>query len=130
MNLYLVIAGALGCLGGCAHAILGDRWTIAPLDVDTLASRQNTGEQNHRYLRWWWHVGSVVLLSTSLGFLLHGATIVEVHRDLLLYLAFLWVATTTVFFAVALRAPNQAFKMVPGLVGIPINALILLGLFT
>lgn len=129
MNTFLLIAGILGTLGGLAHTILGDRWTVAPLEAEAIASRQNTGEQNKRYLRWWWHMGSVLLLSTSVAFAAHGAALVELQRHLLLYLAFLWIATTTVFFTVALRSPNQAWSMVPGLVGIPINALILAGLF-
>jgi hypothetical protein len=129
MNWYFVAAGGIGLLGGCAHTILGDLWTVAPLDPSHIGSPQNTGDQNKRYLRWFWHIGSVVLLSTTGLFLLQGLEVVAVHRDLLLYLSFLWLATTAIWFVLAAKPPVQFFKMVPGLVGIPVNVLILLGLF-
>ena len=129
MNYYFVAAGAFGFLGGLAHTFLGDRWTIAPLDPAKVASSQFTGDQNKRFIRWFWHVGSVVLLSTTLLLILQGLGTVAVHEHLMMYVSFLWLGTTAVFFVVALQPPAQAFKMIPGLVGIPINALILAGLF-
>ena len=128
MNSYFVAAGVIGMIGGLAHAFLGHRWTIDVLDPDYLASSQNSGDQNKRYLTWFWHIGSVVLLSSSGLILLQGLNQIQVHRDLLWYISFLWLSMMTIFLIVAVRPPNQVLKMVPGLVGILINLLILLGL--
>lgn len=129
MNIYFVIGGAIGVLGGFAHMILGDLWTVSPLPPEHIGSAQNSGDQNKRYLRWFWHIGSVVLLSTSALILVSGLDVVEIHRHVLLYISALWLSITGIFFAVALKPPVQALKMVPGLVGLPVNALILAGLF-
>ncbi|MEM7125844.1 MAG: hypothetical protein AAF702_05935 [Chloroflexota bacterium] len=129
MNIYFIIAGIIGLLGGLAHMTLGHRWTLGPLDPNHLASSQFSGEENQRYLTWFWHIGSAVLLSTTLVILLQGLNFINAHQHLLYYISFLWLSTTIVFLIVASRPPTQVLKMVPGLVGIPINMLILLGLF-
>ncbi len=128
MNFFLLVAGVIGFVGGWAHTILGDRWVVAQLDPDDIASKENTGDQNKRYIRWFWHVGSVVLLSTSALLIAHGGGLMAVARQLLFYVSFQWLMTSFIFFVLALRPPAQALKMVPGLVGIPVNALILVGL--
>lgn len=128
MNLYFVIAGIIGLLGGCAHAVLGDLWTVSPLDASTAGSKQNTGDQNKRFIRWFWHIGSVVLLSTSAIALLQGLAVFEFQTQLLAFVSFLWLSITAIFFVISAKPPMQTFKMVPGLVGIPVNALLLAGL--
>ena len=130
MNVYFIIAGTIGIAGGIAHTVLGHRWTVRPLPREQLASAQFTGDQNKRYLTWFWHIGSVVLVSTSVVLLLEGMHIAEVHRHLLLYISFLWLSMSAVFLIVALKAPLQVFRMVPGLAGMVVNAFILAGLLT
>lgn len=129
MNYYFIVAGVIGVLGSFAHSILGDLWTVAPLDESQIGSPQNTGDQNKRFIRWFWQIGGVVLFSASALFLVDGAGWYDVHPQLLGYGSFLWLSITTIFFALTLKPPVQAFKMVPGLVGIPVNLLILAGLF-
>ena len=128
MNIYFVVAGTIGVLGSVAHAFLGHAWTIRAVDQSTLRSTQNTQDQDVRFLTWWWHNGSVVLASTSALTLLHGLGVWTFHRDLLIYLGFLWLSIFAVFAVVSLRPPVQFFKMVPGLVGIPYNVLFWLGM--
>lgn len=128
MVVTFIIAGVISTAGGLAHAFLGDRFTVAPLDEKAIGSQQFTGDQNKRFLRWFWHIGSVVLLSTGAILLLHGTGAFAFQVHLLWYVSFLWVSTTTVFVILALKPPVQLTKMIPGLVGIPVNALILGGL--
>ena len=128
MNIYLILAGILAMAGGLAHAVLGHRWTVSPLDPAHLASDKFSGEQNRRFLMWFWHVGSVVLLSTAAILLVHGFGVTTVHRSLLLYVSFLWLSTSAVFLLVSFQPPVQFTKMPPGIVGIVINVFIILGL--
>lgn len=129
MNVYFLIAGVISVAGGLAHGWLGDGYTVRGLCPEHLASPQFTGDQNKRFIRWFWHVGTAVLLSTGAVLVLEGLARGTVHRHLLLYVASLWLATTGVFFAVTLPRPTQTLKLVPGLVGLPVNALIIAGLF-
>lgn len=128
MNIYFIIAGVIGIFGGLAHTILGHKWTVNAIDPESLKSTQNTGDQDKRFLTWFWHIGSVVLLSTSAIVFLQGIEQIDVHKDLLLFISFIWLSITGIFFIIALKPPIQVFKMIPGLVGIPVNLLIILGL--
>ena len=128
MNIYFLVSGIIALLGGFAHAFLGHKWTINAIDADTLKSTQNSKEQDKRFLVWFWHIGSVVLLSTAILLVTQGSGIYMISKDLIMYISFLWLSITGVFIIVAVKKPNQIFKMIPGLVGVPINILILIGL--
>lgn len=130
MNLYFVIAGGIGLVGGFAHAFLGHKWTVKAIDTSALKSTRNSRDQDKRFLIWFWHIGSVLLLSTTALILVQGLDLIAVHRDLLVFISFIWLSITAVFIIVAGRPPVQIFKMIPGLVGIPVNLFILLGLFS
>ena len=130
MNIYFILAGAFGFLGGCAHSFLGHKWTINAIDTTTLNSTQNTQIQDKRFLVWFWHVGSIVLLSTSILLFVHGADWFNIHFHLLTFISFLWLCITLLFIIIAAQRPSQILRMIPGLIGIPINILILLGIWS
>ena len=119
----------MGTLGGLAHATLGHRWTVEPMKPESLQSDQFSGAQNQALLMWFWHIGSAVLISASGLFLLQGLNLVLLSQDLLIYLSFLWLSVTAIFLIVCSVLSVRLTSIVPGLVGIPINALLLLGLF-
>ncbi len=129
MNYYFIAAGLIGTLGGFAHTFLGHKWTINAIDVNSLRSTQNSQDQDRRFLIWFWHVGSVVLISTSGLIALQGFSLVDLSLDLIQYLSFLWLSITIVFIVIASETPVQYFKMIPGLVGVPVNTFILLGIY-
>ncbi len=128
MNVYFLLAGVIGFLGGIAHTFLGHKWTVKALDPEKLQSTQNTGEQDARYLTWFWHIGSLLLLSSSAILILHGLMIKTFSIDLIEYVCILWLGTTLLFFVLGSRKPSQLLGMIPGWVGVPVNILILLGL--
>ena len=128
MNPYFLIAGIIAFLGGLAHTILGQRWTVNAIDPSNLKSTQNTGRQDKLFLTWFWHVGSVVLLSSGAALILTGAQVISPSTDLIEYISFLWISITLLFVIVVGRYPTELIRMLPGLVGIPVNVLILLGL--
>jgi hypothetical protein len=62
MNVPVVVLGCLALVGCLAHVVLGERYVIAPLRADALpASFLGDGDVTKRYLRWFWHVGSVAI---------------------------------------------------------------------
>ena len=128
MNVFLTVGGAMALLGGLAHTVLGHRWTVQAVDPAHAASERISGAANQRFVLWFWHIGSAVLLSTGAAFLLEGLGTVDVADPLLHYMAGLWAAITAIGLIAALRPPSQVREMVPVLVGIPINACIWLGL--
>ncbi len=128
MNAYLLLAGIIALLGGLAHTILGHQWTVKPMQAEHLASSQNSGEQNVRYLTWFWHIGSAFLLSSAAILLIEGSGVHRFAEDVLWYVSFLWLCTTALFIVIAGREPSQVKGMIPGWVGIPVNILILIGL--
>ena len=127
MNLLLILAGAIGLFGGWAHLYLGERWTIGPLRAEVLDSYKFKGEVNKRIVRWFWHIGSMVLLSTSALLLAHGLGWIQVHRQLLLFISFQWLSITALWVLFAGKPPTRFFTIFPGLIGIPVNLLILAG---
>lgn len=129
MNIYLIIAGVLGIIGGLAHTFLGHKWTVNSIVSENLKPIKNTGDQDKRFLTWFWHIGSVVLLSTSSILLMEGLNQIDIHRDLQLFISFIWISMSGIFLVVASYPPVQIFKMIPGLFGIVINVFILLGLY-
>ena len=73
MNSYLIILGILGLLGASAHIVLGERFIISPLNSEHLpTSFLGDGDVTKRYLRWFWHVGSILIVGCSLALVTVG----------------------------------------------------------
>ncbi len=130
MNGYFLAAGIIALIGGLAHTILGHKWTVNAIDPSALNSTQNSGRQDKLFLTWFWHVGSVVLLSSGAALILTGSNSIHPSTDLMEYISFLWISITLLFLIVVGRYPIELIRMLPGLVGVPVNVLILLGLYT
>ena len=102
MNLLLVALGGVGLIGCLAHVVLGERFIVGPLAPEAMAtSVLGDGDIAKRYLRWFWHVGTVmigggasVLIAVGLGAIDHGEVAARVVAGLFvgMFAAFLIVA--------------------------------------
>jgi hypothetical protein len=62
VNAALVALGCASLVGCLAHVALGERYIIARLQPETLpVSLLGDGDVTKRYLRWFWHVGTVAI---------------------------------------------------------------------
>ena len=75
MNWYWITAGILAIGGGVAHLYLGESRIISRLDAGALQpSPPMSGDTAKRYLRWFWHVGTVNILGAATVGLIIGLT--------------------------------------------------------
>jgi hypothetical protein len=74
MNGYWMIAGCMFAAGGLLHLVAGEVFIIGPIPAEQLRPAPFADrDAAKRYLRWFWHVGTVDILLGGALFLGLGA---------------------------------------------------------
>ena len=117
MNGLQASAGFLALLGGFAHMVLGEMWIISPLDPKRLpTTNAGSGDTIKRYLRWFWHVGTVMIFLFAGGALLIGLSSVVPSERLVANILSIWFAGGCLAFCVvAVPSPRHFVRIPQGL---------------
>ena len=117
MNWYWTTAGALAVGGGLAHLILGERRIITRLDPATLpALPPMSGDTTKRYLRWFWHVGTVNIFGAATVGLIIGLSdgLIPAERVVANLIAAVFLGMFLAFCVVAIPSPKHFVRIPQG----------------
>ena len=117
MNWYWTIAGTLAVFGGLAHLILGESWIILRLDPAKLnPSPPMQGDTAKRYLRWFWHVGTVNIFGAAAVGLIIGLSdgLIPAERVIANLIAALFFGMFLAFCVVAIPSPKHFVRIPQG----------------
>ncbi|GAA5190407.1 hypothetical protein [Ferrimonas gelatinilytica] len=126
MNIYFILAGVIGLIGALMHIFMGfgglHKW---------LEKHGNTQMEDHMHglLSFFWHFGSMLVLSLSALLLLEGLNLIPIHAHLQWFICVIWLIMT-LFYILLLRPYRQEQGvMLPAYAGVISSVLILIGIF-
>ena len=117
MNWPWITAGTLAIVGGLAHLYLGESRIISRLDPVALRpSPPMSGDTAKRYLRWFWHVGTVNILGAATVGLVIGLTdgIIPAEREVANLISALFLGMFLAFCVVAIPSPKHFVRIPQG----------------
>ncbi len=125
MNIYFILAGLIGLIGALMHIVMGlgglQKW---------LEKHGNTRMEDHMHglLSFFWHSGSLLVLSLSALLLLEGLNLIPLHPHLQWFICFTWIVLTLFYILLLRPYLNERGVMLPAYAGVISGLLILAGL--
>ena len=116
-SFWVAALGSLGMVGCLAHVVLGEVFILRPLRPESLPSSfLGDCDITKRYLRWFWHVGSLFIGGGSLALVALGADYDRPTAPMLARLIGLaFMGTFAAFCIVALPRPLLFLRVPQGL---------------
>ncbi|SHH78454.1 hypothetical protein [Ferrimonas marina] len=125
MNTFYVLAGLVGLVGAGAHISMGYSRLKQRLSAD---SGSNDDDAMRLLLTFFWHTGSLMLLSLSLLLLLEGLGAIPIHPHLQWFICAIWILMTLQYVVLILPLEKSTRVLLPAVAGVLSSVLILLGL--